>query len=349
MRYALIAACLALAACGRAAEDADVKPTASIRSVVVAGGTVEESVTAYGAAEFAPQAERTLTAPIEATVAKLLRPVGSRVAAGEGVAILEPTAASRLEGVKVRADAAAADAAEGRALRLRAEGLDSDADVETARAAAQTADATLRLTAARSATGLTIRSPVAGVVEATPVDVGAVAAVGAAVAKVGPLDGVRARLGVEAADARRLPPGLAVRLSPLTGGLTGGTPGSGTVIAVDPRLDPQTRQAAVAVSLSPAGFAPGEPVKGEIIVGRRKVGVLAPRAALVYEGDRPSVFVIDKAVARRQAVVLGLAVGDAVEVTRGLRAGQRLAVDGAAALEDGMAVREAPAAADPEP
>jgi RND family efflux transporter MFP subunit len=345
MRRASIVACLVLAACGRAADDGDVRPTASIRSQVLVGGLAEETLIAYGAAEFAPQAERVLTAPIEARVTRVLRPTGSRVAPGDAVAVLEATPASRLELAKSRAEAAAADAAEARARRLRADGLDSDADVETARSAAQIADAALRLTASGSDGPLILRSPIAGVVESVAFDVGAVAAMGAAVTKVGALEGVRARLGVEPSETRRLYPGLVVRLSRLTGGAGG----IGKITQVDPRLDLQTRQLAVAVSYTGGGFAPGEPLKGEIVIGRRSVGVFAPRAAVVYDGDQPFVFVVDTGHARKQPVSLGLTAGDAIEVTRGLRAGQRIAVDGAAALEDGMAVRESPAAADSGP
>ncbi len=341
MRHAWIAACLTLAACGRAADEADVKPTASIRSQVAAGATVEETVVGYGVVEFAPQAERVLVAPVEATVTKVIRPAGSRVGPGEAIALLSPTAASALDLAKARAEAKTADAADARALRLRADGLASDADVEAARSAAETADAALRALVSRAGGALTLRSPFAGVVESVSIETGGVAAVGASVVKVGALNGVRARFGVEPADALRLRPGQEVRLSPLVGAAEG----RGAVAQVDPRLDPQTRQAAVAVTLSRGAFAPAEPLKAVIVVARRAAAVVVPRGALVYEGDQPFAFVVEKGLARRRPLSLGAAMGDKVEVTRGLAPDERFAVDGAAALEDGMAVREAPAVA----
>ena len=339
MRHAWIPACLLLATCGRASEDSDVKPTASIRSEVATGGAVEETVIGYGVAEFAPQAERELVAPVEATVIKILRPAGSKVAVGDPVVVLSPTTASALELSKAKADAVAADAADARARRLRANGLDSDADVETARSAALTADAALRALMSRSGAALTLRSPVAGVVEAASLAIGAVAATGATVAKVGALDGIRVRLAVEPDAARRLRSGLGVRLSPLVGA----GDGAGQVSQVDPRLDSQTRQAAVAVTLSRGAFAPAEPLKGVIVVGHHVAAVVVPHAALVYDGDKPNAFVVDKGLAHRRSLTLGVALGGSVEVLQGLKPGERYAVDGAAALEDGMAVREAPA------
>ena len=80
---------------------------------------------------------------------------------------------------------------------------------------------------------------------------------------------------------------------------------------------------------------------------RERSGVLiAPRAALLYDGEQPYVFVIVGGVAHRKAVKLGALDGDRVEIVQGLAAGDRVAVDGAAALEDGMAAHEGkPAAA----
>ena len=341
MRHAWIAACLTLVACGRAADDTDIKPTASIRTQVAASAALEETVVGYGVVEFAPQAERVLVAPVEATVGKIIRPAGSRVAPGDVIAMLSPTAISTLELEKARAEAKTADAADARALRLRADGLASDADVEAARSAAETADAALRTLVSRSGGALTLRSPFAGVVESVSIDTGGVAAVGASVVKVGALNGVRARVGVEPAEARRLRPGQVARLSPLVGA----TEGRGVVAQIDPRLDPQTRQAAVVVALSQGAFAPAEPLKAVIVVDHRAAAVVVPRGALVYEGDQAFAFVVEKGLARRRPLSLGVAMGDSVEVTRGLAPGERFAVDGAAALEDGMAVREAPAAA----
>ena len=82
------------------------------------------------------------------------------------------------------------------------------------------------------------------------------------------------------------------------------------------------------------------------LVLRERTGVLiAPRAALLYDGEQPYVFVIAGGVAHRRPVKLGALDGDRVEIAQGLAAADRVAVEGAAALDDGMAAREGKAAA----
>ena len=325
--------------CARNGNEAEVRPVASVTTAVVASGSADETVPAYGVAEFAPDAERSLIAPIEATLSRIIAPPGSLVGVGEAVAVLGPTSASSLELGKARSDAITADAASARAQRLRSAGLAGDGEVETARAAARTADAAARSLDSRFAAGLVLRSPVAGVVESVAVEAGGVAAQGATVVRIGALKGVRVRLGVDPAMASRLRNGLTVRLAPLAGGLAR----DGAIIAIDPRLDSQTRLAAVYVRAPAGAFAPGEPVKGMIVVGAHRGVTLIPRAALVYEGEQPYVFTVKGGAGHRQIVSLGTQAGDTIEVTAGLAAGERIVVDGASALEDGMAVREATA------
>jgi multidrug efflux pump subunit AcrA (membrane-fusion protein) len=51
------------------------------------------------------------------------------------------------------------------------------------------------------------------------------------------------------------------------------------------------------------------------------------------------VFVVAGAVARKRDVRIGTEANGKVEIADGLKAGEQVALDGAAALEDGMAVR----------
>jgi RND family efflux transporter MFP subunit len=287
-----------------------------------------------------------LASPIEAVVSSIAAPVGSLVRAGQPVVVLAPSPGSRLEVQKANHDADAADAAYARAQRLRATGLDSDADVETARAAAAAADEARKSLSARAGGGLVLRAPVAGVVETIALAPGDIAALGANVAKVGDPSALRARLGVEPGLAARVRVGAEVQLSPASGGETV----SGSVLAVDPRADLTTRLASVSIKLASAqGLAPGAPVRGTIVLGRHGGAVLIPRAAVLYDQDQPYVFTVAGNAAHRANVGLGAEQGDKIEVTKGLAPGARIVVEGASALDDGMAVREAsarPAAGD---
>jgi RND family efflux transporter MFP subunit len=83
-------------------------------------------------------------------------------------------------------------------------------------------------------------------------------------------------------------------------------------------------------------------VKGRIRAGTRKAVVQVPRAAL-QEWDvatgAAAVFVVDGGHARRREVQAGVVSGDAVEVGRGLAAGENVATRGAFSLRDGDRVK----------
>lgn len=339
-RALVLAALLGLSACSKAKEDADPTPTALVTTAAVQTGQIAQTVTAYGAAEVAPDGERSLVAPVEAVVGQVLAPAGTPVRAGQPVIALKLSPASALDLAKARDDASVAEAAYARAQRLRAGGIDSDADVETARAAAAAASDNARSLQGRAGGALVLRAPFAGVVESLALAPGAQAAQGAELAKLGAAGAVRIRLGVDARTAASLATGAVVHLTPLAGG----PERDGTVASIDPQLDPQTRLATVIVRAASAGLAAGEPLKGEIVTATHAGAAVIPRAALLYDGDQPYVFVAAGGAAHRHDVKLGLTDDQRAEVVQGVAAGERVVVEGAAALDDGMAVREAQAA-----
>ena len=219
---------------------------------------------------------------------------------------------------------------------LRLSGLDSDADVEQARAAVTTANQAQRSLAQRVG-AMVIRALHAGVVEtltATPSDL---VAAGASLGKVGAIGAVQMRLGVEASDVSRVKAGQSVILHSTDGAELG----FGKVASVQPRVDPQTRLAGVIVEARGSSVI-GQAVKGDIVL-RTVHGPTVPKKAVVYDQDQPAVFVVDGGVAHKRPVTLGPAQGDQLAVTDGLVVGNRIVVEGAAALDDGMAVSEASA------
>jgi RND family efflux transporter MFP subunit len=338
MKPILLLALLLVGCSPKPAEES--KPTALVTTALVERGAAQDFITAYGAAEFLPTGEHGLTAPIEAVVASIPAPAGTQVRAGQPVVVLTPSPATRLEVDKANHEAEEADAAYARAQRLRATGLDSDADVETARATAASADETRRTMAARTGAALVLTAPAAGVVEAVALAQGDLAAAGVNVAKVGDPTALRARLGVEPSEIGAIRVGAPVRLGAAAEDV--GREGSASVMAVDPRADAQTRLASVSVLLPPGlGFTPGAPVRGAILLRERTGAVLIPRAAVLYEQDRPYVFLAAGGTAHKVFVFLGAEQGDRVEVLRGVDPGARIVVEGASALEDGMTVREA--------
>lgn len=337
-RHALLAAgLLALAACS-SAEKADEapRPSALVSTAVIARAQLDETLTAFGAAEFAPAGERSLTAATEATVEAVLVSPGAEVTAGQPLLRLKPSPQAELDLQKAVSDLEVADRALKRAQRLRATGLAADGDVESARAARATAAAMHASLEQRTAAMRELRAPSAGVVESLSVAPGDQLAQGTALGRIGALAALRVRLGLDSGSVLRVRPGAVVRLSSMSGDALG----EGRVSAVEPRVDPQTRLAAVLVTVS-THLAASQPVRGDIALARAD-GPAAPRAAVVHDADAASVFVVDKGVAHKRTVKLGPEQGDRIAILDGIKAGERVVVDGAAVLEDGMAVREGP-------
>ncbi len=343
LRLALICGCAVLTLCacskghGPDAEDA-AKPSALITTAAVETTASAEGATAYGVAEVAPEGERSLVAPVEAVVDSVLVSQGATVRAGQVLMRLKASAQSELDLKKSAADLDVAHRALERALRLRGGGLVSDGDVETARAADLSATETHRSLGARIAAIDAVKAPADGVIEALSVNPGEQVSAGAALGRLGQTAALRVRLNLDLADAARVRPGASVVLK---------TPGDddaadrteGVVSQVSQRIDPQTHLATAWVAVH-AGLAPGQPVQGRIALSRDHSPAV-PRAALVYEDDKACVFVVEQGVAHKRTVRVGAEDGDKVAVVDGLKPGERVAVEGAAVLEDGMAVREA--------
>ncbi len=329
--FALLTACS-----GGADEEKAAEPVALVRTAPAALGASSEAVTIYGAAEAGASGTHALVAQSEGIVTHIAAPTGTAVGAGQVVVTMRPSAAARLDLVKAGSDAFAANAALARAIRLRADGLVSDAEVDAARAAANAANATRASFGARSGT-LTLRAPVAGTVQNLTARTGDLIPAGTTVATVGVIGDLRARFGVDPAIAHRLRPGQAIEIEPISGG----TAFSAAIVGVDPQADATTRLASLFVRL-PSGYAagPGTPMKARISVGAVSNGVTIPYTALLDDGGKSYVFVIEKGVAHKRDVVTGSAAGDRISITSGVSAGAHVVTEGGTALEDEMKVRE---------
>lgn len=87
-------------------------------------------------------------------------------------------------------------------------------------------------------------------------------------------------------------------------------------------------------------FRAGYFAQVRIVTGRHE-SVAAPEGAVLHTERGPLVYVVEGKTARARPVKLGLRVDGLVEVAGGLRAGEKLVVDGALTLRDGMEVEVA--------
>ena len=336
MRMLALTGALLLAGCSGSAQDsAESNPVALVSTAEAVPGQVAATVPLYGSADNGATDKHILVAPAEARIVAVDAPVGTPVRQGQIVARLAPGPTVQLDTSRALAEVRAADQAYARAVRLRTDGLGSNAEVDSARATATTARATLASLSARTR-ALDLRAGVSGYVESLGASPGDLVAAGAAVATIVKVGELRGRFGVDPAVARRLTRGTPIRIVP-----GGGAPAfTVPILSVDPVVDPQTRLAAVFARIpAQAGIGPGEALTGEVLLDGGNSALTIPYSALLNDGGQPYVFIVSHDVAHRREVVTGAMSGNLVAILRGLRPGERVVTQGGTALDDGMKVR----------
>lgn len=334
-RYLPMPLLLCIAACNGGQQDSNApEPVALVKLAPAGTGAIADTVTLYGEIERGGASRIVLAAPVEAVVVEIVTPAGSTVGAGQLVARLRASPASQAELTRAAADADAASRAYARAQRLRADGLASDAEVETARAAAQ-GSAALSGSMRQRQGALLLRAPHAGYVDTIGASPGDIVQPGTAVATMSRSGDLRARFGIVPALAARLGTGGAIMIE---GG--GAAPFAARVESVSPVADAQTRLATVLVRIPPGtGLAPGAPLTAKLQTRAAQTGISIPYAALLDDGGQPYVYVVAQGVAHRRDVVTGPAGGDNIGIASGLRQGEQVVVQGNVALDDGVKVR----------
>ena len=339
MRISLpLVSLLVLSACSKSPAQDEKKqdPVAQISTAIATPETTAGTIAVYGVAEAGPGGERTIVAPAEAIVTAINAPTGTSVGTGQAVITLRPSPSTRALIAKAASDSAVASAAYRRALRMKADGLMSNADVETARAAVANASAT------RTSLGLVggqavLRSPSAGTVQGLTAKPGDQVTAGVALATIGARGDLRGHFGVDPGLAQRVHAGQPVHIEMMDGS----SAGTAVVTGVDPQIDASTRLASVYVRMPSNGsYAAGQPLRGALLVGSSSTGVSIPYSALMDDGGRSYVFVVKDGVAKSRDVMPGNSSGATTQILKGLSPGERVVTQGVTALEDGMKVAE---------
>ncbi|MDQ3169711.1 MAG: efflux RND transporter periplasmic adaptor subunit, partial [Acidobacteriota bacterium] len=209
----------------------------------------------------------------------------------------------------------------------------SAAQLDLARA--QAAQSSSRLQELRITLSNTIiRSPVDGFVGARLLDQGGFASTNQPVFSVVDIRPVRLVASLVERDFRRVRAGTQAIVG------VDAFPGeqfNGLVARVAPVFDPQTRTAQMEIEVpNPSGrLKPGMYARVTLRVAEKKGVLTVPRNAVVDRNDAKVVFVVEEAVARQRIIEVGIQGPDRVEVTAGLREGERVVTTGAAALQDG--------------
>ena len=273
--------------------------------------------------------------------------VGDVVKKGQVLArIANDTVASELAEARasvaeLEASAAEAKANAERAKELREKGFYSSQLNTQYQTAQHTAQARLAAGQARLQSAMLkmdktgVLAPDDGVISARSATVGSLTQSGQELFRLIRGGRLEWRAEVPSADLARVKPGVVAVLT-----APGGEAVKGTVRAVAPSIDPQTRNGLVYVDLpaSPVVRA-GMFARGEFELGRAPALTL-PQTAVVLREGFAYLFRLEGVDRVAQTKVgLGRRTGDRVEVISGLQPGMRVVESGAGFLADGDAVK----------
>ncbi len=171
------------------------------------------------------------------------------------------------------------------------------------------------------AKALTVRAPMAGVVEQVSAEPGQQLAVGANIARISTPEQLKARVQVSQYDAASVRVGQAVVIDPHGAAI------AGRVL----RIDPTVKDGLVAVSIAPIGKLPAsarvdQSVDAAIRVARLQNVRFVARPANVQANSSATVFVLaaGSTVATRRQVRFGVASSNRIQVLSGLKPGERM-------------------------
>jgi membrane fusion protein, multidrug efflux system len=158
------------------------------------------------------------------------------------------------------------------------------------------------------------------------------------------LQGVDDALHVDFTVAQRVAAGLHVG-DPVEVVAGGPTPLAARIVAIDARVDPETRNAMVRARMDRTALAPspGASVSVRVPVGPAHSAVAIPASALRTGPEGDHVFVLapgkdGKLRAQVRSVQSGPVIGDSVIILEGVAAGEQIATSGSFKLREGVLV-----------
>ncbi len=356
-----VAAALTLAGCSRPEQPVGASSTANeatltaaqrrnIRLYTVEPTTFRGSTETTGVVDFDNDQATSVLAPFSGPVSRLLVSPGQRVGKGEALALVESSDFSAAVGAYSKALATARTARrladldkdllqhQGVSRREEEQAQTDAANAEADRAAALQTLVSMSIDAGTvreiqdghpvSRVQGVIRSPIAGTVVDRPVTPGQILQAGVTPCfTVANLSRVWVMAQVFPSDLSAVEAGDAARV------LAGGASYAGRVETVGAQVDPATGAVAARVAIdNPGGLLKKQMYVRVAIEGRKQgVGLLVPASAFLHDDENlPFLYVAQPSggFARRR-VTLGPRVGDAYQVTEGLRPGDRVVADGA--------------------
>lgn len=184
-----------------------------------------------------------------------------------------------------------------------------------------------------------IVSPVNGIVQQRLVSRGDYVNPGARLFQIVVTDNLRARLFLPETVATQAHLGSPVRLSLGHGEEKTEPTITATISRLRPMLESTNRALEVLVDFpNDQHWKPGYSAKGIIVLEQRQNAVLIPETSLVRRPAGEVVYLINEDHAKQRVVQTGLRKGDLIEILTGLKAGEKIVMDGAGFLSDGAKI-----------
>jgi membrane fusion protein (multidrug efflux system) len=192
-----------------------------------------------------------------------------------------------------------------------------------------------------------VRAPFAGKLGMRAINVGQYLAPGTLVTTLESAEATLVEFSLPQQDLAKLQVGMKVRA------LQTGSPkplAEGAVTAIDPTIDPMSRNIKVRASLAEDAPAlrPGMFLRVEVVLPKQAEVIAVPQTAIVHASYGDSVFVGEqkpgpdgkpRKVAQQHFVKLGTTRGDFVSVVNGLTAEQEVVTAGAFKLRNGIPLK----------
>jgi RND family efflux transporter MFP subunit len=348
----LASALLPLAGCGgsRAADvNAQAPRGVPVRTATVVARDLADDLVLTGT--LRPRAQVQIVAEVQARLLRVLKDEGARAEKGETLAVLDETdyrlALDRAKAALAMAEAnrAHALAEKERADNLLKTGGITDKDHLSAQVGLQVAEASLAQVRAEVAIAgqqyarTQVKAPFSGRVAKRFADPGTMLSGGAPLFTFVDDSVLEFRASVPSADYGKVRVGAAVDVA------VDALPAAkiqGKVARVSPLVEERSRSFEVVVEVpGREGLPGGVFARAAVRVGVAKSALVVPPRALLRDGASPTeaqAFAVVSGKADRRTVTLGVETAEAVQVTKGLAAGEEVVLDPPTALGAGSPV-----------
>lgn len=186
-----------------------------------------------------------------------------------------------------------------------------------------------------------VRAPFTGRVTRRLVSLGTFVSPGDAVAVLNAVDPIEVAFGVPEGLLAQLRPGLPVRATSVA---FGDRLFEGELAAIGAEVDVASRTAEVFARLDNKDglLRPGLFMTIMLVLNAGNEALIVPESALVTEGNRVEVFVVEDGKAERRRVRVGSRFPGLVEITEGIEPGQTIVTSGVQKLRQGTPVETMP-------